>query len=123
MEKDKIWLEYDNKLFLIREEPMDSEEMEDEYYAFSLELSGVWPFQEVLKGSSGVTQYGSHGGRISESAYDLITQHGIPWTEEEIEKRLRYSIRDGGTMLETFVPKINPIDSMSKFFKKKFNIK
>lgn len=74
----------------------------DSSYCHQLSTSGFWFWREVIRGHSGIADFGAYIGPISDDAYNEIIKNGIEWSREKIKKRLRYSIRDGGRMFDSF---------------------
>lgn len=84
---------------------------EDKIYGFNslssvciiLETSGKGFLREVIQGDSEITQFGGTCKEINSLEKELIETGGEPWTQEQIQKRLRKSCSKGGTLFETFL--------------------
>jgi len=106
------YYEYENNLYGI------NDNWQKGNYVQTLNISGFGPFKEVIKGFSGIMKYGAHSGPINHDKVQAIKNNNIIWSKEKIEKRLRYSERDGGSPFETFIPSFD----FSYWIKTKLNI-
>jgi hypothetical protein len=84
----RTWYEYNNKLYRIDEDSTGD-------MCLELDIAGIW-YKEIIRGCSGIMPYGSYCHPISSTMKEQIKTNNIIWTEEKIQSRLRYSMRDGG---------------------------
>ncbi len=124
MSKWYKWYEYDynnNKMECLWKIPNDFNEEDDGVYVQELRVSGKGRWTEVIRGGSGIMEYGAHSGRMEIKQAKEIKENGEIWSTERLEKRLRYGNRDGGTAFETFRPKFINF-SVPGWIRKKLNL-
>lgn len=106
---------YEQVLYGITDNPMNN--------IHRLRTSGKGPLVEIIKGHSGICDFGAHSEPMDKKMQEHIKQNGQLWSTERIRKRLRYDIKDGGKMYSTFSPIQDIKQGIKNFFVNLLNIK
>lgn len=101
---------YQNKIYSVHHPDTNNED--NKVWCSQLHTSGFWFYREVIRGRSGICDFGAYCGPVPLEEYRLILKNGEPWSHDKVRSRLRYSNRDGGKMFDSFR------DSRDEFFNK-----